>query len=326
MSELRGLALVTGARGAVGRYVSRALAEDGWTVQGLGNGAWDAAEARAWGVTSWHEGPVSLERLCGLGIAPAIVVHCAGSGSVGGSFADPYEDYSRTVTTTAAVLEFMRSTSPEGVLVYPSSAAVYGVADRLPIQEDAPRRPASPYGAHKCCAEDLVLSYAKFLGVKASIVRLFSIYGEGFRKQLLWDACRRTVSGETVFIGQGSETRDFLHASDAAKLILVAASRAGADCPIVNGGSGRSIAVRDALGSVFSLLGRQDAPEFAGSRRPGDPHDYRADTARAHAWGWQPMVDWNSGLARYVEWFRKDQQIDQVSATLLQSADKSGVA
>ncbi|WP_158904626.1 NAD(P)-dependent oxidoreductase [Burkholderia sp. L27(2015)] len=300
------IALVTGAHGTIGRYVALALASRDWRVVGLGHGKWDAEDQAAWGVSSWVEGDVSLRDLRALNVRPELIFHCAGSGAVGASITAPHTDFQRTVGTTAAVLEFLRVDTPGAALVYPSSAAVYGLVDYLPMQERLPLRPASPYGVHKKIAEELVVEHSRLFGLKAAVVRLFSIYGEGFRKQLLWDACRRILDKESVFFGTGDETRDWLYVADAAELLVRAADHASSNCPIVNGGFGEAVSVRDVVVELFRLMGRDDLPEFCGTQRPGDPLHYHADTTRAMAWGWQPKTAWRAGLARYVTWFKQE--------------------
>lgn len=302
----RKIALVTGACGTIGRHVASALAADSWHVVGLGHGEWLADERSKWGVDVWCEGDVSLERLRALDSRPDLIIHCAGSGAVGASITDPHHDFLRTVASTAAVLEFLRVDCSDAVLVYPSSAAVYGIADSFPMTESLPLRPASPYGVHKKVAEELVVEHARLFGLKAAVVRLFSIYGEGFRKQLLWDACRRINANESVFFGTGNETRDWLYVSDAAELLAVAADHASSCCPVVNGGFGESVSVREILTELFRLMGRHDLPSFCGTQRPGDPLHYHADMSRALAWNWQPKISWQTGLARYVSWFKRE--------------------
>lgn len=209
--------------------------------------------------------------------------------------------------TTATILEFLRVDCPEAKLVYPSSAAVYGVVDSLPMIETISLNPTSPYGVHKKIAEELVVEHARLFGLSAVVIRLFSIYGEEFRKQLLWDACQRIIASDSAFFGTGDETRDWLHVSDAADLLVQAANHASVHCPVVNGGFGKSVSVRDVLTELFRLMGRHDLPVFCGTQRLGDPLHYHADMRQALAWGWQPEIAWKDGLARYVSWFKWQQ-------------------
>lgn len=299
-------ALVTGAHGFVGRHVARQFAAAGYEVTGIGHGAWDRAGFSKHGVTFWHPSDVHLDALVTYGREPDIIAHCAGSGSVMFSMSHPLQDYERTVSSTAAVLEYVRLHSPGTKIIYPSSAAVYGNAAALPIKETDARSPMSHYGVHKLLAECLCQSYAANFGVAVAIIRYFSVYGEGLRKQLIWDACSRIGSGEHTFFGSGDELRDWLHVDDAARLLLLAASHAGRDCPVVNGGSGRGVAVRDILAAVFKEFGVGHPPVFSGQSRPGDPPGYEADIAIARSWGWQPEKPLADGIKRYVEWFKQE--------------------
>ena len=203
--------LVTGANGFVGRHVSRAAAHEGHTVVGIGHGDWTEDAWRAWGLSAWHELDVTLASLVAHGGEPEVVIHCAGGSSVGFSLDNPAQDFDRTVVTTRDVLEYLRISAPGAALVYPSSAAVYGRATTLPIDEDAPLVPISPYGAHKEIAEGMSRSYAETFGLRVAIVRLFSAYGAELRKQLLWDACRKVAGGDCRFDGTGKQTRDWVH-------------------------------------------------------------------------------------------------------------------
>lgn len=298
-------ALVTGAHGFIGRHVARRFAEAGYEVRGIGHGAWDRKDFSRHGITFWHQAHVQLDSLVTYGGEPDVIVHCAGSGSVMFSMNHPLQDFDRTVSSTAAVLEYVRLHSPESAVVYPSSAAVYGNAETLPIRECAPREPISHYGVHKLLAERLCQSYASNFQVPVSIVRFFSVYGEGLRKQLLWDACSRVSSEGDRFFGTGSELRDWLHVEDAARLLLTAVSHAVGSCPIVNGGSGQGTSVREILSMVFQEFALQHAPRFSGEARIGDPAGYQADTQMAASWGWEPEIPLTVGIKRYVDWFKK---------------------
>lgn len=296
--------LVTGAYGFVGRHVTRGLKRDGWRIVGLGHGSWTREEWQLWGIDEWHVTDVTLETLITYASKPDVIVHCAGSGSVGFSTTHPYQDFLRTVTTTLAVLEFARMYAPQAQVVYPSSAGVYGEVQKLPISEADSPSPTSPYGVHKRIAEKLCESYAKHFNLSVAVVRLFSVYGAGLRKQLLWDASQRIMCGETRFFGTGEEIRDWLHVDDAASLLIAAVDHASTTCPIVNGGSGIGVTVREILTELFVCLGRTDTPIFSGVLRAGDPAGYVADISIARKWGWQPKMERYKGLCEYVEWFK----------------------
>jgi UDP-glucose 4-epimerase len=271
---------------------------------GIGRDAWDEADWRAWGLSKWICGDVTLDTLAAFRVTPDVITHCAGSGSVGFSFQDPAEDFQSTAGTLLSTLEFIRLRAPEARLVYPSSAAVYGEVDHLPIREEAAPRPASPYGTHKLVAELLCQSYSRHFNLKVVIVRLFSLYGPWLRKQLLWDACCKFSRGEATFLGTGEESRDWLHVVDSANLLQTAAEHAGRDCTVVNGGSGVGTSVREVLTMLRQSF--PDAPplHFTAQAKAGDPKEYLGDCSKAEVWGWKPAVSLRAGLVEYSTWFQ----------------------
>ena len=297
--------LVTGANGFLGRHVCRAAARQGNLVIGLGHGDWMDETWRRWGLTAWHELDVTLASLVAHAGTPDVIVHCAGSSSVGFSIENPAQDFERTVATTVGVLEYLCTCAPGTALVYPSSAAVYGRAEILPIPEESPLAPISPYGVHKKIAEELCRSYSESFGVPVAIVRIFSAYGVELRKQLLWDASRKVRAGDFRFAGSGQETRDWVNSEDVARLLLIAADHAGREVPIVNCASGTEVANQSILEVLLEALGANQGPEFTGGARSGDPERYAGDPSRASAWGWAPRRLWQEGVREYARWFRE---------------------
>lgn len=304
------LAFVTGAAGFIGRHVCMELARQGWRVSGMGYGDWTVEDRKAWGMAgAWRsEGvsPGALEALAQSEGEPEILIHCAGGSSVAFSLAKPREDFEQTVTTTANVLEFARRRAGRLAIVYPSSAAVYGAATVGSLSEGMPPRPVSPYGVHKRMAEELCQSYAGHWNVPVAVVRLFSVYGAGLRKQLLWDACVKARTGEFVFSGSGEEVRDWIHVSDAAALLVLAAEKASPACPVVNGGTGAGRSVRNVLTCLGRLWRPVLVPRFSGEARRGDPPSYVADVSSLRAWGFRPAVDMDKALADYIRWFSSE--------------------
>ena len=298
--------LVTGANGFLGRHVARQFALKGCLVIGIGHGTWDRPEWEQWGLSQWHRADITLATLHEHGANPSTIIHCAGGGSVAFSQSHPLGDFRSTVETTAHVLEYIRSTAPSCRLVYPSSASVYGTVKELPIQETYAPAPISQYGVHKLIAEQLIASYARQFGVAAAIVRLFSVYGPGLRKQLLWDACERFSRGGNTFMGTGEEVRDWLHVDDAAELMYVADEHADTGCSIVNGGRGEGPTVSEVIHHLAAQLDNTALPVFSGTMRSGDPVRFVASIEAAALWGWKALRPWTEGVAEYADWWKKN--------------------
>ena len=297
--------LVTGASGFLGRHVARLLAGRGDRVVGIGHGSWARAESEAWGVATWHNCDITLDTLRQFAGAPATIFHCAGGGSVPFSLTHPLQDFERAVVTTAHVMEFARTLPEPSVVVYPSSASVYGAANRERLYETDALTPMSPYGEHKAMAERIVALYARQFGMRCAVARLFSVYGPGQCKQLLWDACGKLAAGTFEFFGTGDEVRDWVHVDDAAAFMLLAAAQATRECPVANVAGGEGLTVRQVLTVLGrSLLGTEVALQFSGKPRPGDPDRFVADVSTAHGMGWGPRHGWRDGLAEYAAWWR----------------------
>lgn len=266
------LSLVTGAAGAIGGHVVRHLAARGDTVIGIGHGALPADPALA----DWINGDITADNLGVLAArhgAPHIVIHLAGGSSVGPSLAAPAEDFTRTVGATINLLEWTRQQAPRASVVLASSAAVYGDAAIVPIGDDALRAPLSPYGTHKAMMEIAAASWAGNFGVKVAVVRLFSVYGPGLRKQLVWEVLNRLARGERRLAlgGTGAETRDWLLISDAAAMLAAAADMASTRAPCFNGCTGVPVSVRDTVLALARGFGAEVTLDFNGQVRAGDP-------------------------------------------------------
>ena len=304
---------VTGAHGFIGRHLSRAVAGEGRTIAGLGHGAWPAAERSISGVDHWLDGAISSSHLDSLGDrcgAPELVFHLAGGSSVGAAIASPHEDFSRTVESTATLLDWLRRRAPAARLVVASSAAVYGGGHAGAIAETAALAPYSPYGHHKAMMESLCISYGATYGVRSVRVRLFSVYGAGLQKQLLWDLCSKLASGpgSPELGGTGDEMRDWTDVRDVVRALLLAAEFADASAPAINAGSGVGTSVRSVARAVAAAWQPDDPGRpigFSGRSRPGDPFSLIADPSQLAARGFVWRVPLEPGIADYVRWFRQ---------------------
>ena len=299
--------LITGGYGFLGRNTAREFKNGGHEVFGMGHGKWYIDEYSKWGFDEWFESTITLEALLIFNQKFDLVVHCGGSGSVAFTHENPYEDFQKSVQSTLALLEYIRIQNSGCKFIYPSSPAVQGNLGDIQINEDMDALPVSQYGSHKKIVEDLCRSYHNNYGITVGIVRLFSIYGEGLRKQLLWDACKKIqqTACSAKFFGSGNETRDWLHVSDAAKLILNF-SQTLISFHVVNGGSGIKTKICDILELLQSHFDKPVKIEFNGEVKPGDPVHYWADNKQVIALGWKPVITLVEGLKRYVDFFKED--------------------
>lgn len=298
---------ITGARGFIGRHLARECATRGASVAGVGHGAWP--DALRWGVSDWLNGEVSgsnLDDLYARTGRPDSLFHLAGGSSVGTSFANPFEDYERTVATTARLLDWVRSRSPTTRVVVVSSAAVYGAGHVESITENAALAPYSPYGAHKFAMEILCRSFAANYGLELAVIRVFSAYGPELRKQILWDICNRALSDtpQLVLQGTGDELRDWIEIGDVVRLLVMARDWCSPRCQIVNGGTGAGLRVRDAAALLLDSLKIDKPLAFSGTKRAGDPERLVADVRLAKQEGFIASVMPEAGFPAYAAWFR----------------------
>ncbi len=306
------IAIVTGAAGFIGGHLTRKLRDEGFVVGGLGHGDMPQNERHERGLSMWVNGDVNRSNLTCIATelgCPQSIFHLAGGSSVAASMMAPYADYEKTCTSTMEVAEWVRIQSPETKVNFVSSAAVYGNKHSKPIIEASVLEPYSIYGMSKYIAELLLSAYSKNYGLNISIVRLFSVYGPGLRKQLLWDICNRLASGvDSLSLGgEGVERRDWIHVRDAVSIILAAMRATGPEPYIVNGGTGIGIDVATiARRLAFAYSGKEVDLVFSGLKRAGDPDYLVADTGRVRGLGIATHCDLDSGLKEYVTWFKQE--------------------
>jgi UDP-glucose 4-epimerase len=153
--------------------------------------------------------------------------------------------------------------------------------------------------------EQLCLEYSRVFGLRTTVLRMFSVYGEGLRKQLLWDCSVKLTSGAPSIElgGTGDELRDWIHVDDAAAAMARAADLADTGRPAYNLASGKAVCVRDVVALLARSLNRPVRIQFSGISRPGDPVVLVADTERLARTGAACAVSLDAGIRRYAEWF-----------------------
>ena len=301
---------VTGARGFIGRSTCKYLSMNGFRVVGLGHGSIPPESISKYGLSFWLNGDIHSENLFQLlnfSDLPNIIFHFAGGSSVGVSLDSPYEDFQRSVNSTIQLLEWVRLHSPKTKLVVSSSAAVYGNSYVGSITEDLTLYPYSPYGFHKRIVELICQSYSHNFNLKISIVRLFSVYGPGLQKQLLWDLCcrLRNLPSTILLHGTGLELRDWVYIDDAVQILVKAADQASCNPFIVNGGTGIGTCVLDVASALCQAWCLDPEFIFSGKSKAGDPISLIADTKRLNSFYAAEHVSLSVGIEKYVRWFQE---------------------
>lgn len=290
--------LVLGANGFIGSHVAGFLRRAGHDVGQAAAGP--AAQAN--GFILLHPEHTDYAAIFGQQHWD-VCINCTGAASVPASWADPARDFQLNTAKVLEMLEGLRKASPQTRFVHISSAAVYGNPEKLPISEDAPSRPVSPYGWHKMQAEQICREYVAIHGMQTLSLRVFSAFGPGLRKQLFWDVYQKARANTRLeLFGTGRETRDFIFVEDLAACIELLIHRATFDGRVLNVGSGESIAVKQAISTLLEQLGWERELVFSGEERAGDPCYWRADIGQIKSIGFQPSYTLADGLAQVAQW------------------------
>jgi UDP-glucose 4-epimerase len=304
-------ALVTGGAGFIGSNLALALLERGDSVvilDDLSSGC--ATNLPASTRAQFIRGDVRDSRCVRDAMeGVSCVFHLAASVGNKRSIDHPVHDAEINVLGTLQVLEAARAAGVRKIVVS-SSAAVFGELKTLPIREDHPVEPDSPYGASKLCAEKETLAFGKLHGIETVCLRYFNVYGPRQRFDaygnvipiFVFQALREEPL--TIF-GDGEQTRDFVHVGD-----VVQANLKAADAPGVRGafniGSSTRISINGLVDRLRTTMGPLPAIHYAPAR-PGDVRDSLADiTAARTAFGFQPRIGLTAGLADYVAWARQE--------------------
>jgi len=284
--------LVTGASGFLGRHVARHFRDSGWEVTGFDVSWLEEPNMR------FIQGDLTEANSVSQAAQDAdVIAHIGAIGDVYLAGEQPALAAEVNVVGTANVVE--AALKAEARLVYASTWEVYGEPLTEPITEDHPTMPDHPYSITKLAGESLVLAAARLRYLPALALRLGTAYGSGLRPnsvfRIFFD---RASAGEPITIqGDGSQGRQFTHASDIAKAFLLAAA-SDATGMALNVVASETVTIKELAESVIA---RHPTEVTFGSPRPGDvaPALVSAEKAKA-VLGWTAEVPFEDGLDEFI--------------------------
>ena len=240
-------------------------------------------------------------------LQPDILIHAAGRSSVPNSVTDPAADFNSGPPVVFQILDALRRHSPKSIFIFLSSAAIYGNPPRLPIGEAEKANPISPYGFHKYQSELIVEEFAKLYKMRTASARIFSAYGAGMKKQLLWDICRKAADNDEIpLLGTGNEARDFIHVQDICRALQVVWEQSDLAGQPINICSGHLTSISEIASMIAQNFHHKPRIRFTGSSLPGAPTRWQGDCSWLRTRGFQPTISLEAGVSQYVHWFVSD--------------------
>ncbi len=218
-----------------------------------------------------------------------ILIHCAAQIEVPFSVDDPVEDASNNIEGTLMMLEHARHAGVRH-FIYFSTAAVYGDPEELPIKENAPVSPMSPYGLSKHTGERYARLYSDIFGLKVCVIRPFNIWSERQRYGVVKAFSNKARAKESLVIyGSGEQTRDFIHVSDVVALVRKVMDKPR-DFDVVNACTGRPVSINE-LATAFLDKYDYDAPIMREPPMEGDILESIGDPSHAEEYGFSASKD-----------------------------------
>lgn len=289
--------VVTGGAGFIGAHLVDALVERGDEVHVIDNYAAGKREDRINSAAMYHEVDIrEYEKIAPIIKGAECVFHEAALPRVQLSIENPLETSEVNVQGTINVLHAAHE-GGVGRLIYAASSSAYGDQETMPLSEDLPARPKSPYGLQKYMGELSCRVWSEVYGMPTVSLRYFNVYGSRFDPEGAYALVigkflkQKSENMPLTITGGGTQTRDYTHVRDVVRANLLAATSSNVGKgEVLNIGAGRNVSVND----LAAMIG---GPTVNIEARL-EPHDTLADNSRAkELLGWEPQIALEDGIA-----------------------------
>lgn len=309
--------LVTGGAGFIGSHIVRALLEQGAAVRVLDNfssGKRENLEGLNHSINGSRfevvEGDVRDSSVVADAVRDVeIIFHEAAFVSVPESMEKPQDCFDVNIAGTSTLFEAARKAGVRRAVIA-SSAAVYGDSDALPLKEETPLRPLSPYAVSKRVDEMFAQLYTASFGLEVVALRYFNVYGPRQRPDSMYAAAvpifiRRLKTNQPITVfGDGGQTRDLIFVGDVVRANFIASEHSFAAGKIFNICTGESTRILDLLDVLYKLFPTAPKHTFAPSRA-GDIYKSLGSPALAEKEiGFKAQTSLADGLKETVDWMQ----------------------
>lgn len=306
--------LITGIAGFIGSNLARELVRRGENVRGFDN--FDTGKRENLSGLEQKIEFREVDLLDAEGVAEMCqgidyILHQAALASVPRSVANPLKSHESNINGTLNLLLAARDAKVKRV-VYAASSSAYGDTPSLPKRESMPPNPISPYAVQKLTGELYLSSFYNVYGLETVALRYFNIFGPqqdpgSQYSGVLARFISQMLAGEicTIF-GDGEQSRDFTYVENAvsANLLACTAPKEKVCGKVFNVATGTRYSLNETFRMLATMIGYSGEPRYA-EARTGDVKHSLADISRAkEAFGYEPVIDFEEGLRRTVEWYK----------------------
>ena len=231
------------------------------------------------------------------------IFHLAAQASVRYSIQNSVKVTDNNVVSTVKILEHAKETDVKKV-IYASSSSVYGNPIKVPVSEDHPKNPISPYALTKLCGELYCDYYFREFGIPTTSLRFYTVYGPRGRPDM---AIRKffnlILEGKEITIyGDGNQIRDFTYISDIVDGLILAAEKDVARGEVFNLGCSNPIKINDLVDKMFNIAGKPKKVKHVESQK-GDVNITHSDITKAKKLlGYEPKINLDEGLRKTYDW------------------------